>query len=454
MSETSPRFNLPYIMPGQAQKHVTHNESVRALDSLLHVSVLSRGQNSQPDAPAAGDSYLIGGAPEDEFAGHALELVCFVDGSWMFYPPVQGLIANVEDESICLIWRAGEWTEFGTANEMDISNLTFETFGINGAADEFNRFILNSNASLFNHDGGGHQLKINKASESDTASLLFQNEFSGRAEMGLAGDDNFSVKVSADGAEFKTAMRVNEQSAEVSFPNSPTLGQAALFNMFGDGGRFGGAPEPLDIRLNGGFTVPDYIRSYNGSVLSQGDKYIDNSNNFGGNRGQMPEHLINLAQRLKPSATPHILRYSMEYYTLSVTAGSGTVVGLTVNGITTYLALVGLRFPMPARYSLSFWIRVTSGTCALGHNGQFPNEVDGVETFGDTALPADGEWHHVYRAMDYDPNKFVGYESNLYRIYAAPNSVFDMAAPVLFPGTLKSPGDSPLGFVNALTALM
>lgn len=35
-------LNLPYILPSQAQKHVTHNEAIRALDAMLHLAVLSR----------------------------------------------------------------------------------------------------------------------------------------------------------------------------------------------------------------------------------------------------------------------------------------------------------------------------------------------------------------------------------------------------------------------------
>jgi len=57
-----------------------------------------------------------------------------------------------------------------------------------------------------NHAGEGHQVKVKKASAGDTASLRYQNAFSGRAEMGLAGNDDFSVKVSATGGTWRTAL--------------------------------------------------------------------------------------------------------------------------------------------------------------------------------------------------------------------------------------------------------
>jgi len=67
--------------------------------------------------------------------------------------------------------------------------------GINATADTTNRLTVAAPATLFNHAGGGHQIKINKASAGATASLLHQDNYAGRAEMGLAGNDDFSIKV-------------------------------------------------------------------------------------------------------------------------------------------------------------------------------------------------------------------------------------------------------------------
>ena len=76
--------------------------------------------------------------------------------------------------------------------------------------------------------GPGHQLKLNKAAAGDTASLLFQTGFSGRAEMGTAGSDDFSVKVSADGSVFATALTVDRQSGIVTLPQGVTSGGFVL----------------------------------------------------------------------------------------------------------------------------------------------------------------------------------------------------------------------------------
>jgi hypothetical protein len=90
--------------------------------------------------------------------------------------------------------------------------------GVNATADTTNRLAVASAASLFNHAGNGHQVKVNKNAAGDTASFLFQTNFSGRAEMGTAGDDDFHFKVSADGSSWKEALVINRSTGVVSIP--------------------------------------------------------------------------------------------------------------------------------------------------------------------------------------------------------------------------------------------
>jgi hypothetical protein len=94
------------------------------------------------------------------------------------------------------------------------------TLGINATADTTNRLAVSSPASLFNHDGGGHQVKVNKNVATDTASFLFQDGFSGRAEIGLAGDDDFRFKVSSDGSSWHDGIKIDRTTGRVDFPNT------------------------------------------------------------------------------------------------------------------------------------------------------------------------------------------------------------------------------------------
>ena len=40
--DSSTNLQMPYLMPSQAQKHVTVNESLRRLDGLVQASAVSR----------------------------------------------------------------------------------------------------------------------------------------------------------------------------------------------------------------------------------------------------------------------------------------------------------------------------------------------------------------------------------------------------------------------------
>jgi hypothetical protein len=93
---------------------------------------------------------------------------------------------------------------------------TLDGVGINANHDSVNRLAVSAPATLFNHEGGGHQLKINKATAGETASLLFQTGFGGRAEMGTSGSDDFAIKVSADGGTWHTALRLDAASGLAS----------------------------------------------------------------------------------------------------------------------------------------------------------------------------------------------------------------------------------------------
>ncbi len=51
-SETTANLALPYLAAAQAQKHVTHNEALRALDAQVHLRLESLTALTPPAAPA------------------------------------------------------------------------------------------------------------------------------------------------------------------------------------------------------------------------------------------------------------------------------------------------------------------------------------------------------------------------------------------------------------------
>lgn len=228
MSNTSSNLSLPYIQPSQAQKHVTHNEGMRRLDALVQLSVIAADQTDAPATPASGDRYILATGSSGAWAGQDGNLAVFEDTVWTFYIPQAGWVAWVEAQGEALVFDGSSWVLVNALASMQNLNMV----GIQSTADSTNRLTVSSDATLFSHDGNGHQMKLNKATAGDTASLLFQTNWSGRAEMGTTGSDSFEIKVSPDGATFHQSIVADEATGKVSFP-SGVEGLAPA--QFGDG---------------------------------------------------------------------------------------------------------------------------------------------------------------------------------------------------------------------------
>lgn len=212
MSET-PRLGLPLLAAGQAQKHVTHNDALMRLDALVHLVVASRTQTVPPVSPMETSAFIVPAGGSGVFAGHADDLAIFEDGAWSFLEPRAGWQAWVSDEAEHHVWTGTQWRR-----SQPESSLGAVFWGVNTTADTTNRLAVSADASLFNHAGTDHRLKLNKASAARTASLLFQDAFSGRAEIGLAGDDQFRIKVSPDGTGWTEALIIDRSSGLVTLP--------------------------------------------------------------------------------------------------------------------------------------------------------------------------------------------------------------------------------------------
>lgn len=223
MSDRSQILSLPYIQPAQAQKHVTHNEALRQLDAVVQLAVVDATLSSPPANPDPNARYIVGPAASDTWADQENAVALFADGGWMFFEPVPGWRADVLATGATLRFDGSAWV---TPAQGPLQNL--DEIGVNTTADATNRLSVASDATLLTHAGTGHQLKLNKADAGDTASVLFQTGFSGRAEMGTTGDDDFAVKVSPDGSSFKDVMIADAQTGAVQMPQ----GQCYMEDLF------------------------------------------------------------------------------------------------------------------------------------------------------------------------------------------------------------------------------
>ena len=86
MSDNSPRLDLPFILPSQAQKHVTHNEALRLLDALVQLAVEGFGAVTPPAQPAQGEVWAIGAGAGGAWGGKMV--------LWRSFPAMAGSSAT------------------------------------------------------------------------------------------------------------------------------------------------------------------------------------------------------------------------------------------------------------------------------------------------------------------------------------------------------------------------
>ncbi len=211
MPETSPALGLPYLQPAQAQKHVTHNEALRILDAVTQLVVAEPPRAAPPAAAEEGVRYLVSAGGSGAWAGQDETVAILVDGSWQFFIAQQGWRADVAETGETYRFDGNTW-----ALVSPVTGLT--ELGVNAAADSTNRLAVAAPATLLTHDGAGHQLKLNKNTPADTASLLYQTSWSGRAEMGTAGSDDFAIKVSPDGSAFYESLSLKAAGGAIQMP--------------------------------------------------------------------------------------------------------------------------------------------------------------------------------------------------------------------------------------------
>ncbi|PLX39068.1 MAG: hypothetical protein C0606_00545 [Hyphomicrobiales bacterium] len=261
MSDTT-HLTLPYILASQAQKHVTHNEALLLLDALVQLSVVDKNRTEPPSSPQEGDRHIIATSATGDWAGHDNSVAIYDDGVWTIRAPNPGWFAWVEADGEFAVWRGDAWIAVDTYVPDDP---VFDSLGVNTAPDATNKLAVKSNAVLFAPveagDGGTGDVRfvVDKEAAGDTASLLFQTGWSGRAELGIEGDDTFRLKVSADGTSWVEAL---EADAATGVVRMAAGAEVAAIN----GGPLAGFRNYL---INGDFRINQ--RTFAGGALAAGE---------------------------------------------------------------------------------------------------------------------------------------------------------------------------------------
>lgn len=222
MGETSKILALPYISPGQAQKHVTHNEALRRLDILVQLAVSDDTQAAPPPSPAEGARFIIAAGGSGDWTGQDGKLAVFDNGTWQFLTPAAGWQCFVIARHAMVVHDGTDWTAPSTVDFSDIPAL-----GIGTVASGANPLSARLNSALWTAryaaDGGDGSLvhRINKEGPTDDAGFVFQTGFETRSLFGLFGSEQFRLTISPNGQDFRDGLIIDPASAIVDQPHLP-----------------------------------------------------------------------------------------------------------------------------------------------------------------------------------------------------------------------------------------
>jgi len=431
---------LPFIMPAQAQKFLAHNTALQVLDALVMLSVKDRTLSAPPSTPAEGDRHIVGPSPNGAWAGKAGVVASWQAGTWAFFTPQDGWLAWCVAEAGLLVYSGGAWGATGAGSLQNVPLL-----GVNAIADDTNRLSVSADATLFAHAGSSHRVMVNKHAAADTASLIFEDNFSSRAEIGLCGDDKLHFRVTPDGTSFYEAIVIDGTTGKPSFPAASFLESFAL-NLYGDSGRMAG--NGASGTGVASFAFPGYLTLYNGATAASQGKFIFDNATYGGVGASLDPLVKGLIDMIRD---PSVRRFNIEFFVARVTAGTVTdaAAKLVVGADTGYCSLFTAQKVRPPAATFHVYLRALDDNLLVGISaGSQAVTKNGVLQTGSFAIsPGDG-WVSITVKDIQAPYSSYGYTPGLLNLYAkAVGNRYLVACPALMSGITDV--DDNIGVVAA-----
>jgi len=109
MSNETPNLSLPFIMPAQAQKHVTHNEAIELLDMIVQLTLEGVAAIVPASSPIDGQSWALGAPATGAWAGKDGMIASWRGGGWLFVAPQEGWTAWCKDDADLKVRTGGAW---------------------------------------------------------------------------------------------------------------------------------------------------------------------------------------------------------------------------------------------------------------------------------------------------------------------------------------------------------
>jgi hypothetical protein len=227
-TDQTTNLGLPFLMPAQAQKHVTVNESLTRLDALVQLAVESRAVTSQPGSPADGAVWIApAGKTGPEWGGYTdWSLAYYRDGAWEQITPKEGWRAWVKDEDAMAYWSGSAWSaglpittiELGHASDTTLSRSAAGVLAVEGGV-----VPKENRANTFTQP---QLVSVNGSTTPNTAAddFVVRNQ-SGMSGMSLIGDNasNTFFMIGTSAADNAFNLYYEGGSGDVIFRTTTTV---------------------------------------------------------------------------------------------------------------------------------------------------------------------------------------------------------------------------------------
>lgn len=195
-------LGITLVDQSQSQKEVTVNTALVMLDALLNAGIIDKDLTAPPGSPASGDLYIVASGATGAWSGKDNQVAWYNSGAWKFIAPAEGLTFWVKDEDKLYSYTGSAWTSTIEA----LTTPQFARIGLGTAPHATHIINLYGPSSLIN-GSSGFFLQLNKALSTQNLEFIFQQNFTTYAELGLLGDNEFTLKTS-DGTNFYIAWKI------------------------------------------------------------------------------------------------------------------------------------------------------------------------------------------------------------------------------------------------------
>lgn len=111
MTDSTARFALPFILPGQAQKELFHNEALARIDAALQAAVEDAPLAVPPVLPLEGRCWIVGEAATGIWAGRERQFAAWTGGGWRYIVPRDGMLVWNKIDGYWIHFRDGQWSD-------------------------------------------------------------------------------------------------------------------------------------------------------------------------------------------------------------------------------------------------------------------------------------------------------------------------------------------------------